>query len=149
MAMETKRDMCICPNCGVGHNKAERQIALYRGMAIALWKVYLLCKDTGVHEFSRKDVKHLFVSENETARFGDWVMFGGLVYKLKKGRYGLNMERCEKFFNNTYSIPTILWKNPITGEVRKEEYQTVKRIPSLLKYLNEQHAYVVNYKGLE
>lgn len=144
--METKRDMCVCPTCGVGHNKSERQIGLYRGMAVALWSVFRWCKAKGVYEFDRKSIKHLFSSENETARFGDWVMFGGLVYKRGKGKYGLNMERCEEFFKDQYKIPTIIWKNPANGELRKEEYQSVKGIPSLLKYLNEQQEYIAYYR---
>ena len=108
----------FCEKCG--QCTSEREIALYRGLVTALWRVYKWCRQKGVHEFIRKDVKHLFTNENDTARFGDWVLFGGLVYKKGKGHYGLNLERCNDFFSGELAIPTRLWKNPVTGEIKKE-----------------------------
>lgn len=132
-----------CPTCG--QNISEREIGLYAGMANALWRVFKWCEEKGVHTFERKDIKHLLLNENDSARFGDWVMFGGLVYKEGKGHYGLNMERCTQFFDNEYEIPTRIFKNPITGELRKEERRTVKQIPSILSMLNEDKEYIVRY----
>lgn len=104
------------------------------------------CEEKGVHEFDRKDIKHLFKSENDTARFGDLVMFGGLVYKEGKSHYGLNMERCDAFFKGIYKIPTVIWKNPVTRELRLEDYKTINEIPSILKFLNEDMQFMVRYR---
>src|SRR3990167_6152427 len=100
----------VCPCCGQSINK--RQIGLFKGMAEALWNVYCWCVERNRHEFERKEIKHLFRNENITARFGDWVFFGGLVYKNGKGFYGLNMERCKEFFQGRLAIPTIVTKDP-------------------------------------
>lgn len=133
-----------CEHCG--SITSEREIALYRGLVIALWRVYKWAEQKNVHEFSRKDIKHLFVNENDTARFGDWVMFGGLVYKLKKAKYGLNMERCDKFFKDQYAIPTKIYKNPITGELRQEDIRTMRQIPTIMTMLNADGEYVARYR---
>jgi len=140
--MNTKQ---TCPTCG--QNTSEREIALYRGLVNALWRVYKWSMEKKENEFTRKDIKHLFVNENDTARFGDWVMFGGLVYKQGKGRYGLNTERCDQFFKGDYKIPTRIWKNPITRELRKEEYKSVGEIPSILSMLNDDREYTVRYRN--
>jgi hypothetical protein len=138
------QDKKLCSQCG--QNISERQIALYRGLVSTLWRVYKWAKGKEIHEFQRKDIKHLFSNENDTARFGDLVMFGGLVYKHRKGVYGLNLERCSAFFQGTYKIPTIIWKNPVTKELRKEDYKNIKQIPDIMELLNEDGEYVAQYR---
>lgn len=87
------------------------------------------------------------MGKNEYARFGDLVMFGGIVYKNSKAHYGINMDRCEKFFNNEYKIPTEVWKDPISGEITPGEYKNSKDIPGLISLLNENLEYITNYKA--
>ena len=139
-----KTEKQFCPTCG--HNISQREIALYRGLITTLWRVYKWAIKNNIHEFSRKDIKHLFKNENDTGRFGDLKMFGGLVYGGGKAHYGLNMERCEQFFQNEYSIPTSIWKNPVTKELKKENYQTIRQIPSIMKLLTEDLEYVARYR---
>lgn len=139
-----QKEKCKC----CGHIISERKIALYRGIIKTLWRVYQWAKVNG-HEFSRKDIKHLFINENDTARFGDLIMFGGLVYRPEdknRGYYGLNMERCENFFKRVYRIPLEIWKNPVTKELRKENYVTVDQIPSIIEFLDEDQFYVAEYR---
>ena len=134
-------------NChACGQNISEREIGLYKGMVTALWRVYKWAREKEIHEFTRKDIKHLFINENDTARFGDWVMFGGLVYKNGKANYGLNMERCDLFFKGEYKIPSRIWKNPVTRELTKEAYKTINEMPSILQMLNEDGFYIANYR---
>lgn len=133
----------ICPHCGQ-KIRGERQIALYSGLIFTLKKVYQWCEKTGRHEFERKDIKGLFIrNENDTARFGDLVMFGGLVYKKGKAHYGLNMERCRDFFRDEYEIPTIIWKKGAV--IRKENYKKLSQIPALLELLDREGNYKVEY----
>lgn len=133
-----------CEKCG--SIISEREIALYRGLVSALWRVYKWCKEKGVKEFRRKDIKHLFTNENDTARFGDWIHFGSLMVKYGKGRYGLIMETCDEFFAGRYAVPIRVWKNPITGELRREEFKKIGEIPSILTLLNEDQEYVARYR---
>ncbi len=133
----------ICPHCGQ-KIRGERQIALYNGLIFTLKRIYEWCLRTGKHEFQRKDIKGLFIrNENDTARFGDLVMFGGLVYKKGKGKYGLNMERCRDFFQDKYEIPTIVWKKGLL--IRKENYKKLSEIPTLLELLDKEGNYKVEY----
>lgn len=135
-----------CPHCG--SIVSPREIALYRGLIVALYRVYKFVQNRGQgYRFTRKEVKGLFKNENDTARFGDLVFFGGLVFKEGKAHYGLNLDRCEQFFQDKLAIPTRVWKNPVTGDVKKEDYKTLKQIPSIMDKLDAEGFYIVNYKG--
>lgn len=142
MSVNNKRS---CPYCGQSIN--ERQISLFKGMVEALHEVFMWCQEKNIHEFSRKEIKHLLKSDNQIARFGDWVMFGGLVYKRSKGHYGLNIEKTTDFFKGKREIPTIIYKNPITKTIRPENYKTIDNIPSLAHLLDKSGDYVVDYSG--
>lgn len=134
-----------CPTCGQSVN--QREIGLFSGMVTALQAVYKWCQEKDRYEFTHKDIKHLLKDDNQIARFGDWVMFGGLVYKNGKGNYGLNKERCDNFFNNQYTIPTIIYKNPLTKELQKERYRYFNQIPGLNKYLDQKKQFVARYRS--
>jgi hypothetical protein len=136
-----------CPYCGSIID--EREIALFSGMVNTLKRVFDWCERNNKFEFKRKDVKHLIHTDNEIARFGDWIMFGGLIYRPEnkgKGYYGLNRGRVIEFFLDEREIPTKIWKNPITGELKKEDYQTIKNIPHLAEFLDENDEYIARYR---
>jgi hypothetical protein len=122
----------------------KREIAMFAGLVKALWKVYTWCQEKGIHEFKMNQVREM-LGRNEYARFGDWVLFGGLVYKTGKAYYGLNMERCDKFFANELEIPSKIWKDPITGELEKVDYRRVTGMPKLLQFLNQDMEYQAKY----
>lgn len=130
----------FCPTCG--QNITPRRITLYKGLTDALYRVYEWCLKNNIHEFNRKDIKHLMIDENCTARFGDWVLFGGLVYKESKGNYGLNLERCQKFFENRLAIPSAIIKDPVTGSLEHQDYRTISQIQPLTNYLDLNGEYV-------
>ncbi len=93
----------------------------------------------------KKDVKHL-LGRNEYARFGDWVYFGGLVYKGSKADYGLNMERCAEFFAGRRQIPRSVFKNPVTRAITPGEYAYIYQIPNLVEFLDENELYIARYR---
>ena len=134
----------VCPQCGQSVN--EREIGLFTGMVTALWRVFEWSEQKGINEFTRKDIKHLFTDENMTARFGDWVMFGGLVYKPDgKSTYGLNRERIIDFFNGKIPIPTTILKNPLTRTLEKSNHKFIGQIPNLGSFLDENKEFIVRY----
>lgn len=134
-----------CPTCGRSIN--EREIALYTGMVKALIRIFYWCQQNNRHEFDRKDIKHLFRGvDNEIARWGDWVFFGGLVYKPEgKGSWGLNIGRCRAFINGSIQIPTKAYKNPITNEIRKDDMRYISEVKNLKEFMDENMQYVAKY----
>lgn len=141
--MERTINKQVCECCGQSIN--ERQIGLFVGMIEALFLVYKWCMDRGIHEFKRKEIKHLFKNENMTARFGDWVFFGGLVYKSDKGSYGLNIERCQDFFSGRSAIPSLITKNPMTGEIKKYNERFIHEVPHLSSFLSDNQDFIARY----
>lgn len=134
-----------CPTCGQSVN--EREIALFSSMVQTLIRVWYWCKENRVHEFQRKDIKHIFNGdENVIAHWGDWVFFGGLVYKpAGKGTWGLNMERCSNFISGKLAIPTKAYKNPLEKTVRYSDERYINEIPHISNFLDKSKQYVVKY----
>ena len=131
-----------CPHCGRIIDK--REIGLFAGMVVALRDAYEFCARGGIHEFEMKQVRDM-MDRNAYARFGDWVMFGGLVYKRGKAKYGLNMERCAAFFRNEYQIPTKIIKDPLLNTIDLQDYRYMKNIPNLSELLDENGLYKAQY----
>lgn len=135
-----------CPMCGQSVN--EREISLYSGMVKALVRVWFWCKENKRNEFTRKEIKHLFKGvDNEIARWGDWVFFGGLVYKPfgKKGFWGLNMDRCKEFIGGKKEIPTKAYKNPLKKEIVYRDYRFIGNVSHLKEFLDESKDYIARY----
>lgn len=124
---EHRNEMGVCPYCN--GNIKDRVVSLYAELVGSLLAVYRWCGENKVHEFERKDIKHL-LKTNEYARFGDFVRFGGLVYK-KEGLYGLNMDRCKQFFNGEYTIPIQIVLDQITNEIVASTYKKVQEFKGL------------------
>lgn len=140
-----------CPTCN--RSVDIRGIVMFDGLIRALHRIWKWCDEKGVHEFTRKEIKHLFAGENQIARFGDWVLFGGLVYrplvngKPRKGRYGLNMERVAEFFAGRYDIPKVVWKDPFTGDLEAKGCINVAEVPKLIDLLDKNDEYVPMYRS--
>ncbi len=135
-----------CPLCK--QNIEDRQIALFKGMARALADVYQYCKQKAKYEFTRSEVKHLFKNESISARFGDWKLFGGLVYSpdkdAKKGNYGLHMARIEAFLRGDEAIPSIIKVNPLTGKITDKgriKFVKAQDLPELTQLLDSDGKY--------
>lgn len=144
-----EKNYCVC-KCGHRHCIDKREIVLYDEMVFTLARIYKWCVEKEKHEFQRKEIKHLMNSENDTARFGDWVYFGGLAYKVPKngithGNWGLNFKRCQDFFSGQTTIPSRILKDPITGKVEKFDHRHVDEIPKLRKFLDENGLFNANY----
>jgi hypothetical protein len=131
-----------CPNCG--HRVARREISLYKGLYEALVKVYQWCKENKTHTFKMHDIRHLIGQINYT-RFGDWVYFGGLIYKEGKANYGMNIERTEDFLFGSKIIQISGWKDPITGEFTPARWGNKKDIPGLQEFLDDNGLYRAKY----
>jgi hypothetical protein len=132
-----------CQTCGRILDK--REIALFDGMVKSLFRVYKWCVEKNKNEFTRKEIEHLLLDGNQKERFGDWVLFGGLVYKNGKAKYGLNMTRCDAFFTGKMNIPSRVWKDPITKEIIKVDYKSINQIPGLVKFLDEDGFFKAKY----
>jgi len=135
-----------CPTCGQTIN--EREIVLFSGMVEALWIVFRRCEDRGKYTFTRKEIKHLLSGDNQRARFGDWIMFGGIVYRPGgiRGHYGIDREKAIKFFANELQIPTRIWKNPVTKETTKEDYKYLEEIKNISSFLDSNREFIVEYR---
>jgi hypothetical protein len=139
----------VCHECGRSINL--REIVLFSGMVSALWKIFKWCEINNTNNFNRKEVKHLFKSENETARFGDWLLFGGILTRKdhKKGNFIMDMDLAKKFFVNELEIPLRLLKNPITKVITCMERGTLRDVPKLSVFLDDNLDYVVRYEGYQ
>jgi len=138
------KQMHTC-SCGHIHQVNERVISMYAGLITALWHVVRWCEEKRVHEFQTKSVKHL-LGKNEYARFGDWVFFGGLVYKHGKALYGLHLPRCHDFFAGKSQIPRVVYKNPMTRQITPGELCYIHQFPNLIAFLDANEQYIAIYR---
>lgn len=142
---QNKRNVQKCECCG--STIAERKITLYNGMIKSLIKAYNYAVKNETDRFKRRDIKHMMKSESESARFGDWVLFGGLLHKEGKGNYVIHKERCREFFRGELKIPTAVWKDTVTGKVvEKVDEKTINEIEGLEQLLDEEGRYIPEYR---
>jgi hypothetical protein len=118
---------------------------MYKGLVTALWEVLKWCEEKRIHEFNIRDVRHLY-DQISYSRFGDWEKFGGLVYQIQRGVYGLNIPRCKEFFAGNYAIPKVVYKNPITKVNRPGEYVTIHQLPNLTEFLDSNKQFIAAYR---
>lgn len=133
-----------CPFCN--SPIADRRVSLYKELIDALYRVYCWCGKNKRHEFEMKDVRDL-LGKMEYARFGDFVRFGGLIYrpkvegKSKRGMYGLNMARSKEFFAGTRDIPVQIILDQITNEIISEVRCKVNDFPELSRLIGKEGLY--------
>lgn len=135
-----------CPTCGRAMNRYK--ITLKRHMVVSMRKVYMWCGEKRVHEFQRKDIRHLLVSENETAHFGDLVYFGGILYKKRRGFWGMNMKRARAFLHGESQINTSAWKDPFTKKVELSDPRFISEVKDMKDLLTEDFMFVPEYENL-
>ena len=140
-----RNQVADCPLCN--SSIKDRNVALYKELINALYKVYCWCGEHKTHEFETKQIKQ-FLGKNEYARFGDLVRFGGVVYKPKdddgksrKAWFGMNMKRAKDFFSGTTAIPLQITLNQITNEIIDEKRVRVNEFPMLVKLLDKDGLY--------
>ena len=137
-----------CPTCGRSVNM--REIAIFSSLVSAIFRVWMVCNEKGQYTFTRKEVKTIIGgSDSIIARFGDMVLFGGILYHPdgKKGEYGFNIERAKMFFTGKMAIPTKALKHPITGEITFSDERTIDKIRNLSSFLDENREYIARYEG--
>lgn len=139
---EHRNELERCPICG--SNIADRTVTLYKELINDLYRVYKKCVISENHCFKMKDIKDI-LDKNNYARFGDLCRFGGIVYKLAKGNYGLNMERCKAFFEGTYKIPVQITLNQIDNTIVDKVEVDISHFPELKQLLSNDGVY--DYKS--
>ena len=118
-------------------------------MVRSLFAVWRWCIEKGVNEdVKRKDFKHLFLNENEIMRFADWKYFiPSMVYGDKRGFYSFDIKGLWKFFNGETRIPFRIIKNPLTGTIKHEDFRSIREVPKLMQFLDENQEFIVNYQS--
>ena len=133
-----------CPYCNA--NIKDRKIALYKKLVDTLYQIYCWCGKNRRHEFHTKDIRHL-LGKIEYTRFGDFVRFGGIVYKPKvdgeseKALFGINMARAKEFFSGQRDIPLQITVDQITGEIVDEVRGKVGDFPELSAFIKSNGLY--------
>ena len=133
-----------CQLCG--QNIKDRSMTLFKELIDALYDIYCWCGKNKKHEFKRGEVEHLLRGNNNYARFGDLVWFGGLVYKPdhKKAHWGLNMQRCREFFRGQREIPVQVTINQLTNEIVAKKMVKIGDFPRLQDLLDKNGVYDYN-----
>jgi hypothetical protein len=108
--------------------------------------VFEWCKVNNIHTFSRKDIKHLLKNDVASATFGDLVHFAGILYKYKKGEWGMNMDRADRYLNGRVQAPSAVIIDPITKKVVEQlEYKFVRQIKGVAEFCNADGEFIVEY----
>lgn len=144
--MET-RNKQSCPTCGHAVNRYKMR--LMKEMVESLRAVYMWCGEKRRHEFTRKEISHLLKSETQTTNFGQWVYFGGILYKHSKGHWGMNMKRAKAFLHGVSAINTVAWKDPLSKEVELSDPKTIREIKGIAEFLNDEFMFVPEYEASE
>lgn len=134
-----RNNIGFCPLCNA--NIKDRTVALFKELVDSLYSVYCWCRKNQIHEFSMKEIR-CFLDRNCYARWSDLCRFGGIVYKVDKTQYGINMERAKAFFNGTYKIPVEIVINQITGETISRKDVDITHFPKLRERLNNEGLYI-------
>ena len=142
-----KKNQCTCLTCGHTHLTGKRLICLFDEMCVTLARIYKWSVENDKKEFDRKEIKHLLNSENDTARLGDWVYFGGLLLKTKdrNGWWTINHRRCQNFFSGQTAIFSKLYKDRATGVIEKFDKLHASEMPPLRKFLDDNGLYKPDY----
>ena len=130
-----------CNQCGQTIN--TRKITLYSGMVHSLAKVYGYCWDKRRRTFARREIKHM-LSQNEFARFGDWIEFGLLQRNKKKGNFIMHMELTRDFLRGEEKIPTELYKRG-KEKVSRHGWKYIYEVKGLVDFLDTDGSYIVEY----
>lgn len=141
---EHRNEIGDCPYCG--GNIRDRKVALYKGLVDTLYQIYCWCGKNRRHEFHTREIRHL-LGKIEYTRFGDFVRFGGIVYKPKvegeseKAFFGINMARAKEFFSGQREIPLQITLDQITGEIVDEVRGKVSDFPELSAFIKSNGLY--------
>jgi hypothetical protein len=139
------KETCEC--CGATINTYE--ISLNTSMVRSLLRVMAHAERTGRLTFGRSEIAHCIKGSSENARFGDWVHFGGILFKPDgKGSWGINLLRAQDFVAGKTQIKIKGFKREnkpglIEGS---EEYGYIQDIPKIQQFLDENNDYIVRYK---
>lgn len=131
-----------CPQCGQSVNMREVQINAQQ--IRALYLIFKECQNKGVTSFTRKEVSKYLTTEPLVATFGD-LKHTSLFHKPAKGRYDLNIQRCEDFFSGKLAIPTKILKDPLKRIATALEYSFIHEVRHIKEFLDENGEMIVRY----
>lgn len=138
----------VCPHCGQTINR--RELVLTKTLVRALVDVYNWCIEHQTPYFTRKQVQKIFLTsgnETMTATFGDWIYFSsGLVFKQKRGSWGLHLERVESFLRGKIEISTRIAKRNGSKQIEVLETGTVFDVKGVSELLNTAGEFTINYR---
>jgi hypothetical protein len=134
-----------CPTCGQTVNEQKITFASYQAYTIK--KIHQWCKGVGRHEFQKKEIKHL-INDVESANLA-YLKWFGLLYRPEgapHGTWGINLTRVEDFLAGRHPVYTVIWKNPLTGQLSFEDQRYIHEIPHLKTFLDENDNYIAEYR---
>ena len=143
MTKTLTREKQSCPCCGQSVNK--RLIRVDSSMVQSLKSIYTWAKETGRHEFKRKEIAHLFKTDSEVGHFGDWVHFGGIFYKKQKGSWGIHLERAYSFLKGEAEITLEVYYDPLAKTYEVAKTGKVRDVRHILSLIAPDGSYIVDY----
>lgn len=138
-----KKQLPRCPHCNQLIKQA-RVLKVDKHRVAALAIAYKWCKEKNRHELKTGDIRHL-LTHTQYCTFNDWIrLSSGMVYKVDKRTYGLNLERIEAFFAGKWPVHDVTI-DPITRAQSNGPDINVSEIRGLEKLLDENGVYQVQY----
>ena len=151
-----------CPTCGQAVN--WRQIPLTTSLVRCLFRIYQHCKQTGRHEFQRKEIDPILKTNGTWyANFGYWKWWAtGAIYTplhttgkkagKSKGRgwWGFNIDRMAEFFSGKTKVYSVVYSRYKSDkkEYIKDRLCYINEIPDIKEFLDgEYNEYTVQYRS--
>lgn len=144
-----------CPTCGQSCN--VRQEVLSKNLIMALFRVANWAQENGIDKpVKRSEFAHLVAgTEANTANFAKLAWFAPQFFEninengdKKKSYYHFDFKAIAEFFAGHTEIATVVLVDPLAPRqqrFQKMEFRRFNQIPSLVRFLDENHEFIVTY----